>query len=81
MTKKEEKAKRERLDSIRLPAILALRGVQIGPIWPNPLELADIPKGKRLVPRKKTVHPFNDEYRKNRRIKNRQASRSRMKNG
>lgn len=69
---------RQRLNTIRHPKLVEL--VKIGPIWPDPLELVDIPRGMRNVPRKKTKSPFDIKYREHRRIKNRVASKSRWGN-
>ena len=64
-------ASRKRLDAVVHPALLLLRSVKIGPIFPNPEEIKDVPKGMRRQPRRKTVSPFDDKYRKNRRLRNR----------
>lgn len=67
-------AKRKRLDALRHPAILALRGVKIGPLWPPREELVGLLPGMRGVPRRKTKSPFNDKYRKERQKTKRQTS-------
>lgn len=64
----QELTSQERLTQVRVPAILALKGVRIGPIFPHtegPLQ------GMRGVPRKATKRLFNDEYRRKRRLRNR----------
>lgn len=66
------KTKRQtRLEAIVHPKLLALRKVSIGPIWPSREEVLSMSKGMRDVKRKKTVSPFDDKYRKKRRLYNR----------
>jgi|SRR5678810_794200 hypothetical protein len=72
-------AHRTRLDAVRHPALIALSKIRIGPIFPNPEEIKDVPKGMRGQERKKTVFPFNAAYREKRRKRKRIASGS--KNG
>jgi hypothetical protein len=66
-----------RLEEIRHPALVALSKIRIGPIFPNPEELKDVPKGMRGQERKKTVFPFDDAYREKRKRRKRIASWSR----
>lgn len=67
-------AKRKRLDALRIPAIVALRGVKIGPLWPPKEELVDVLPGMRGVPRRKTKSPFDDKYREQRKRLKRRLS-------
>lgn len=66
------KTKRQtRLEAIVHPTLLLLRKTKIGPIWPAREDVLSMSKGMREVKRKKTVTPFDDKYRKKRRLKNR----------
>lgn len=78
---KKQKEQRIKFDALRRPALVALRGVKIGPLWhATAEEVKAMSRGMRGVLRKKTVTPFDDKYRENRRKKNRVAARSRARN-
>lgn len=92
----QEEISKKKLDYIRHPKLIALRGVQIGPGWslPDP----DRTMGMRGVPRRKTKAPWHAykqaknklcleegvhhlSYREKRALRNKMARKSRRRNG
>lgn len=73
---------RERLDSLRHPAIISLRQERLSEIFPH--EGPYKPSGMRGQERRKTSTPLDDDYRERRRNrigrKNKERSEARLRN-
>jgi hypothetical protein len=75
-----EEITRQKLDAIRHPKLRALKGKNLWPVEWAAVYDDTWTAGMRGVPRKKTLSPFNIDYREKRAKRNRIANESKRKN-